>query len=122
MLRISAGSRLIFAAMALPSAASAWAAGSREELCDAKADLALANEDYPESIALHRTVLLVDNGNALAHYHLGFAYGMTGHSIDEIREYLAAARLGLRKWDLFLNLGVAYLNQKDWPQATNALR
>ena len=103
MLRITAEFRLILAAVAfallLPSASSSWAAGSRGELCDAKADLALANEDYPASIALHRKVLLADNDNALAHYHLGFAFGMTGHSIDEISEYLSATRLGLRKWD-----------------------
>ena len=103
MLRITAEFRLILAAVAfallLPSASSSWAAGSREELCDAKADLALANEDYPAAIALHRKVLLADNDNALAHYHLGFAFGMTGHSIDEISEYLSATRLGLRKWD-----------------------
>jgi len=126
MLRATSTFRLIFAAIAfallLPSAASSWAAGSREELCDASADLALANEDYPAAIALHRKVLLADNDDALAHYHLGFAYGMTEQSTDEINEYLASARLGLRKWDLFLNLGIAYLNQKDWPKATNALR
>jgi tetratricopeptide (TPR) repeat protein len=126
MLRITPVLRLILAAVAfallLPSAGSSWAAGSREELCDAKADLALANEDYPAAIALHRKVLLADNGNALARYHLGFAYGMTGHPIDEISEYLSATRLGLRKWDLFLNLGIAYLDQKDWPMATTALR
>jgi tetratricopeptide (TPR) repeat protein len=126
MLRITAEFRLILAAVAfallLPSAGSSRAAGSREELCDAKADLALAKRDYPAAIALHRKVLLADNDNALAHYHLGFAFGMTGHSIDEISEYLSAARLGLRKWDLFLNLGIAYLDQKDWPMATTALR
>src|SRR3979411_233890 len=105
MLRATSTFRLIFAAIAfallLPSAASSWAAGSREALCDAKADLALANEDYPAAIALHRKVLFADNDNALAHYHLGFAYGMTGQSRDEINEYLTAARLGLRNWNLF---------------------
>jgi Flp pilus assembly protein TadD len=126
MLPFSAGPRLVYVALALAllltSAASSWAAGPREEFCDAKADLALANEDYPAAIALHRKVLLADNDNALAHYHLGFAYGMTGRPIDETSEYLAAARLGLRKWDLFLNLGIAYLDQKDWSMATTALR
>jgi hypothetical protein len=42
---------------------------------------------------------------------------MTGHSREEASEYLAAARLGLDKWDLFLNLDL-----KDWPDATTALR
>jgi hypothetical protein len=83
-------------ALLLPSAASSWAAGSKEEIRDANADIALANEDYPATIALHRKLLLADNDDALAHYHLGFAYGMTGQSRDEINEYLTAARLGLR--------------------------
>jgi Flp pilus assembly protein TadD len=126
MLRINTGFRLIYVAIALalllPCAGSSWAAGSMEELCDAKADRALANEDYLAAIALHRKALLADDDNALAHYHLGFAYGMTGQSRNEISEYLAAARLGLRKWDLFLNLGIAFLDQKDWFEATNALR
>ena len=103
MSRVTAGFCLIYLSIAvallLRYVGSSWAAGSRGELCDAKADLALANEDYPAAIALHRKVLLADNDNAVAHYHLGFAFGMTGHSIDEISEYLSATRLGLRKWD-----------------------
>jgi Flp pilus assembly protein TadD len=71
---------------------------------------------------LHRNVIRTQADNALAHYHLGFAYGMTGRRRDEINEYLAAARLGLDKWDLFLNLGLAYLGQKDRPNAIKALQ
>jgi len=79
--------------------------------------------EYQElKFTLHRKLLLVHSDNALAHYHLGFAYGVTGHSRDEISEYLAAAKLGLSKWDLFLNLGLAYLGQNDWPKAINALQ
>jgi hypothetical protein len=47
--------------------------------------------------------------NALAHYHLGFAYGMTGDETREINEYERATALGLSRWDLFLNLGIAFL-------------
>jgi Flp pilus assembly protein TadD len=125
MLRISAEFLIYVAivlALLLPSAGSSWATQSKEEICEVDADAALGLEDYPAAIALHRKILLAHNDNALAHYHLGFAYGMTGDSIDEISEYLAATRLGLRKWDLFLNLGIAYLDQKDWPSATTALR
>src|SRR5258708_2256001 len=123
MPRLAVGLRLLFAAIALalllPCVASSWAA---EEICDVDADFAHGLEDYPAAITLHRRVLRAHNDNALAHYHLGFAYGMTGHKKDEINEYLAAARLGLAKWDLFLNLGLAYLNQKDGPQAINTLQ
>jgi hypothetical protein len=42
---------------------------------------------------LHCIVILSRKWTALAHYYLGFAYGMTGRKTDEINEYLAAARL-----------------------------
>jgi tetratricopeptide (TPR) repeat protein len=71
---------------------------------------------------LHCIVILSRKRTALAHYYLGFAYGMTGRKTDEINEYLAAARLGLDKWDLFLNLGLAYLGQDDGPNAIKALQ
>jgi tetratricopeptide (TPR) repeat protein len=121
MPRLSVGLRLLFAAIALalllPCVASSWAAISKEEICDVDADFALGLQDYPAAITLHRKVLRANKNNALAHYHLGFAYGMTGQKTDEINEYLAAARLGLDKWDLFLNLGLAYLDQNDGPKA-----
>lgn len=47
---------------------------------------------------------------------------MTGCITDEICEYRAGVRLGLRQWDLFLNLGLAYLVQNDCPKAIGALR
>src|SRR6266436_3272285 len=109
-------------ALLLQCVASTQAAGLKEEICDVNADLALGLEDYPAAIALHRKVLHANNDNALAHYHLGFAYGMTGRKTDEINEYLAAARLRLDKWDLFLNLGLAYLSQNDSPDAIKTLQ
>jgi Flp pilus assembly protein TadD len=124
--RLGAGSRLALAAIALalflPCVASSWAAASKEDICNADADFALGMADYSGAIALHRNVIRTQADNALAHYHLGFAYGMTGRRTDEINEYLAAARLGLDKWDLFLNLGLAYLGQKDRPNAIKALQ
>jgi tetratricopeptide (TPR) repeat protein len=109
-------------ALLLQCANSSWAAESNDEICNAEADFPLGLEDYPTAIALHRKVLLAHDDNALAHYHLGFAYGMTGRSREEVSEYLAAARRGLDKWDLYLNLGIVYLDQQDWPKATKALR
>ncbi len=84
---------------------------SQEAVCDVGADYALGVENYPEAIRLHQQLLISHPGNALAHYHLGFAYGMTGRTEDEIREYVAAVTLGANEWDLYLNLGVAYLGQ-----------
>jgi tetratricopeptide (TPR) repeat protein len=101
---------------------SSWGSASKDEICDTNADFALGREDYPAAIALHIKVLRAHNDNALAHYHLGFAYGMTGHPVEEIREYLMAVDLDLRNWDLFLNLGLAYLNQNDLQKAIRFLR
>jgi tetratricopeptide (TPR) repeat protein len=127
MLRISARSCLIFATIGLAllilCVSSSWAGAAKDEICDADADTALGLEDYLDAIVLHRKILLAGGGDdALAHYHLSFAYGMMGDSSQEISQYLAATRLGLRKWDLFLNLGIAYLDRKDWPNAATALR
>jgi Flp pilus assembly protein TadD len=96
-------------------------AASAQEICNVNADFALGLEDYRAAIVLHRELLRAHNDNALAHYHLGFAYGMVGRTSEEIDEYLAAVRLGLNKWDLFLDLGLAYLDQNDSPKAIKAL-
>jgi len=90
-------------------------------VCDVAADIALEAQDYPTAIDLHRKLLRLGNDNALAHYHLGFAYGMTGNVSKEISEYRTAISLGLNVWDLFLNLGLAYYDQRDLPGATAAL-
>jgi Flp pilus assembly protein TadD len=126
MLRLGAALRLLLAAVTVaalfPRVTSSWAGSSEAEICDVDADSALGLEDYPAAIALHREVLRNHSDNALAHYHLGFAYGMTGRTKDEINEYLTATRLGCDKWDLFLNLGLAYLTQNDWPNAIKTLQ
>ncbi len=46
---------------------------------------------------------------------------MLGRDPEEVSEYLMAARLGLKNWDLFLNLGLAYLGQREFARATEAL-
>ena len=55
-------------------------------VCDVAADIALEAQDYPTAIYLHRRLLRLGKNNALAHFHLGFAYGMTGHVSEEINE------------------------------------
>jgi tetratricopeptide (TPR) repeat protein len=37
---------------------------------------------------------------------------MTGRGAEEVGEYLTSAHLGLRNWDLFLNLGLVYLGER----------
>jgi tetratricopeptide (TPR) repeat protein len=89
-------------------------------ICDQTADFFLGIEDYPEAIRLHLAILSKTPNDALAHYHLGFAYGMVGRSDDEIREYEQAADLGLKIFDLYLNLGLAFFERGELLNATRA--
>src|SRR5215469_1029221 len=91
-------------------------------VCNQAADFFLGVEDYPEAIRLHLAVLSKTPDDALAHYHLGFAYGMLGRKDDEIREYERAVTLGLRLFDLYLNLGLAYFEREDMVGATRAFQ
>ena len=47
---------------------------------------------------------------------------MVGNRAVELREYQRAAALGLRNWDLFLNVGLAQLENGDLDAATHSLR
>src|SRR6202158_2632621 len=79
-------------------------------------------EDYGEAIRRHRVVISDDPANALAHYHLGFAYGVVGQHRLELAEYQKAISLGLDDWQLFLNLGLLYLETGQTRDATQVLR
>ena len=102
--------------------ASAHSNASDEQVCDPLADYFLGMEDYPEAIKRHRVVIEDDPGNALAHYHLGFAYGVIGEHRQELAEYQKAVELGLNDWQLFLNLGLLYLEGGQTQDATRVLR
>ena len=91
-------------------------------VCDSTADYYLGREDYADAIAAHRRVLAANPGDALAHYHLGFAYGMTGNRRAELSEYRKAAALGLRQWDFELNFGRAELESGDSAAASRAFQ
>jgi Flp pilus assembly protein TadD len=95
---------------------------TEERVCDVSADYSLGVEDYAEAIRRHVQVLSEHPENAVAHYHLGFALGMVGKRMAEVREYQRAAALGLASWDLFLNLGLAQLENGDLNAATDSLR
>ena len=91
------------------------------EVCDATADYLLGAQDYPRSIEVHVRLIAAHPDDALAHYHLGFAYGMIGRHRDELAEYLEAVGLGLKQWDLSLNLGRLYLEHGEFRAANSAL-
>ena len=100
----------------------AIAGGVEQQVCDVGADYSLGVEDYAETIRRHLEIVRNHPDNALAHYHLGFALGMIGDRLAEIREYRRAETLGLTSWDLFLNLGLAQLEKGDLDAATESLR
>jgi Flp pilus assembly protein TadD len=110
----------LFLVLAAPTRAAS--SGASEAVCNVSADYALGVEDYPEAIRLHEQVVRRDPNNALVHYHLGFAYGMSHDAAGELREYQRAEQLGLREWDLFLNLGFLYLENHNTSAAIDALR
>jgi tetratricopeptide (TPR) repeat protein len=116
--------RIVFAVAALlmvfSAVTSSAAMTAKERVCDVAADIALGLGDYPTAITLHRRLLQSEGNNALAHYHLGFAYGMVGRTTEEISEYSAAIGLGFKNWDLFLNLGLAYFDRQELEKATAA--
>jgi hypothetical protein len=91
----------------------AIAGGGEQQVCNVGADYSLCMEDYSEAIRLHVEAVRKHPDNALAHYHLGFALGMVGHRMAEVSEYQRAQALGLRSWDLFLNLGLAQLSKME---------
>ena len=93
-----------------------------EQVCNAGADYSLGIEDYAEATRLHQRVLHQHPDNALAHYHLGFAEGMMGWRAAEIAEYQRADALGLRNWDLFLNLGMAQFEEGELDGAAASLQ
>jgi tetratricopeptide (TPR) repeat protein len=76
--------------------------------CDREADEALERHDYEEGIRLHQKFLDTEPGNALALYHLGYAYGQTGDHEREVFFYERAAALGFEEDSIFFNLGMAY--------------
>jgi tetratricopeptide (TPR) repeat protein len=100
----------------------ALASQIEEQVCETRADYSLGIEDYAEAIRLHQGVLHQHPDNALAHYHLGFAEGMVGQTAAEIAEYQRADALGLRIWDLFLNLGIAQFEEGELDSAAASLR
>lgn len=97
-------------------------AASSDQICNTRADYYLGIEDYPQAIHYHQALLAARPDDALAHYHLGFAYGIMGRRGEEIAEYRKAAALGLNNWDLYLNLGRAYLERGNFDQALAVLR
>ena len=92
------------------------------QVCDPVADFYLGMENYPEAIQSHLLVVREHPENALAYYHLGFAYGMVGDHQHELADYQKAVGLGLSNWDLFLNMGLLYMESGRLDSASQVLQ
>jgi tetratricopeptide (TPR) repeat protein len=105
-----------------PEARAAAVPITGPQVCDPVADYFLGMEDYPEAVRRHQEVIKEHPDNALAHYHLGFAQGLMGQHQLELAEYQKAVQLGLSDWDLFLNLGLLYLETDQLDTAAKVLQ
>jgi tetratricopeptide (TPR) repeat protein len=94
-----------------------------QTICDQEADSYLEKCDWDKAIESHQKVIRENPNFALAHYHLGYAYGFKGHHDREIAEYEKAMQLGLKDSFLFLNLGLAYAEYlRDYDKALVVLK
>ena len=84
-------------------------------ICDKEADEAMKRNDYEAGIVLHQRFLEKEPENALALYHLGYAYGQIGEHLREVSHYEKAIAFGYKRDRIFFNLGMAYgeLNQTE---------
>jgi tetratricopeptide (TPR) repeat protein len=89
-------------------------------ICPEYADVPLRDKHYEEAIEQHLKVLSEEPDNAVAHYHLGYAYGKLGLYPDEIAQYLRAVDLGMEKGHLFYNLGWSYMQLEEYLRAEQA--
>ena len=95
---------------------------NRKWICDRQADEAMKKKDYERGIILHERFLKKSGQNALAMYHLGYAYGQIGDHEREIIWYNKAISLGFREGQIFFNLGMAYGETNRIEDAIKALK
>ena len=91
-------------------------------ICDDEADKAMRLHDYEMAIALHQRLLKRDPENALALYHLGYAYGQMGNHVEEVIYYKRAIDLGFDKDGIFFNLGMAYGELNELEESMDAFK
>ncbi len=90
--------------------------------CDKEADEAMKRNDYESGIILHQRFLEKEPKNALALYHLGYAYGQIGEHLREVSYYEKAIALGFREEGMFFNMGMTYCEIGKAEKATSAFK
>jgi tetratricopeptide (TPR) repeat protein len=88
--------------------------------CDKAADDAMQRQDYEAAISLHQRLLEREPANALALYHLGYAYGRMNNHVEEVFYYEKAIDLGFKQDGIFFNLGMAYGELKQIEKSIRA--
>ena len=90
--------------------------------CDKEADEAMKRNDYEAGISLHERFLEKEPENALALYHLGYAYGQIGEHLREVSYYEKAIALGFTEEGMFFNMGMTYCELGKVEKATSAFK
>jgi len=97
-------------------------APTRTWSCSDEADRAMKLHDYQTGILLHERLLEKDPTNALALYHLGYAYGQIGDHRQEVFHYEKAIALGFSAGRIYFNLGMAYGELSEIEKAISAFK
>ena len=79
-------------------------------------------QDYQTGILLHEKFLEKNPTNALAMYHLGYAYGQTGNYRQEVLYYKKAIASGFGNESIYFNLGMAYGELADIEKSIAAFK
>lgn len=90
--------------------------------CDPYADELLKQHDYPSAIAFHERLLGKEPDNALALYHIGYAYGQMGDYHKEVSFYENAIGMGFQQGHIWYNLGMAYGELKNFEKSIHAFK
>ena len=96
---------------------------SDEWYCDPSADAAMKRGDFESGLNQHARFVADHPDNALAHYHLGYAFGQMGNIEQEIAHYETAVSLGYHHNEqLFFNLAMAYGEVRRFDDAIEAFK
>jgi len=114
---------ILWACRLSPGPATITNASSPGEICNEEADRSLLSGEWQKAIELHQMLIEKSPGFALAHYHLGVAYGQIDQYDQEVSEYRKAIFLGLKKAELYYNLGIVLGETfQDYPGAIAAFK
>jgi len=99
------------------AAPSSHAQPARNWTSDPQASEAIKRENYVEAIQLLFAFVQTHPDDALAYYHLGYAFGRSGDQESEVKYYEKAVELGYTENNIYYNLGMAYGERKEYDKA-----